>query len=76
MVYWFFLLRLIDLHVYHGHSKADMFTYGAIQVLRNAMGMGVYASAQISVKKVHGPTSLALQGDGLVSNLKKKGNVY
>ena len=31
---------------------------------------------QLRLAKVHDPTLLALQGDGLVSNLKKKGNVY
>ena len=35
---------------------------GAIQVLSNAMGSGVYESAQISVTKVHSPTLLALLG--------------
>ena len=34
----------------------------AIQVLRNAIGGGVYGSSQIRVTKVHGPTLFALQG--------------
>ena len=39
---------------------------GAIQVLRNATGVGVYGSGQISITKVHhGPSLLVL---GVVHN--------
>ena len=46
--------------------------FGLIQVLRNALGVGVYGSVQISVTKVYGPTLLAFRGGGGWSNFQKK----
>ena len=41
-------------------------------MLRNAMGGGIYGSAQVSVMKVHGPTLLALRGVGGCHICRKK----
>ena len=44
---------------------------GAFKCYLTKWGWG-YGSVQISGTKVHGPTLLALRGDGWVSNLQKK----
>ena len=49
--------------VHEYESKCNL-PLGAIQVLRNAVGMGVSAFPEKSVTKVYGSTLLALWGGG------------
>ena len=45
---------------------------GAIQLLRNAVGVGVSAFPEKSIMKVYGSTLLALQGGGWGLNSQEK----
>ena len=55
---------------YHSNFEKSLTSgyTGAIQVLHNAMGVGVVKFPEKSVTKVNGLTLLALQGGGRVSN--------